>query len=142
MSVKLDQINIVVRDMEAMTEFYRRLGLSIGTPTPEWAPHHRNSDSAREGHVDLDSQQFAQVWNQGWPGGPGLVIGFRVAAREDVDGLYDDLTTAGHTGQQPPYDAFWGARYAVVADPDGNAVGIMSEPDPARRTGGPEPPFS
>jgi uncharacterized glyoxalase superfamily protein PhnB len=36
--------------------------------------------------------------------------------------------------QQPPYDAFWGARYAVVSDPDGNAVGIMSPIDPDRRS--------
>ena len=26
----------------------------------------------------------------------------------------------------PPFDAFWAARYAVVADPDGNDVGLMS----------------
>ncbi len=41
--------------------------------------------------------------------------------------------------QQDPYDAFWGARYAVVSDPDGNGVGIMSPPDPAMRTAPPEP---
>ena len=35
--------------------------------------------------------------------------------------------------QQEPYDAFWGARYAVVSDPDGNGVGIMSPIDPAQR---------
>ena len=28
----------------------------------------------------------------------------------------------------------WGARYAVVEDPDGNAVGIMSPSDPDRRS--------
>ena len=45
--------------------------------------------------------------------------------------MYADLTGAGYRGQQPPYDAFWGARYAVVEDPDGNAVGLMSPSDPA-----------
>ena len=62
------------------------------------------------------------------------VLGFRVATREAVDALYGRMTAAGHRGQQPPYDAFWGARYAVVEDPDGNAVGIMSPVDPTRRT--------
>lgn len=33
-----------------------------------------------------------------------------------------------------PYDAVWGPRYAVVEDPDGNAVGIMSPIDPQRRS--------
>jgi len=48
-----------------------------------------------------------------------------------------DLVEHGAVGQQPPWDAFWGARYAVVEDPDGNAVGIMSAIDPDRR--GPAP---
>jgi len=39
--------------------------------------------------------------------------------------------------QQAPYDAFWGARYAIVEDPDGNAVGLMSPIDPDRRTAPP-----
>ena len=28
-----------------------------------------------------------------------------------------------------PIDAFWGARYAIVDDPDGNHVGIMGPQD-------------
>ena len=54
-------------------------------------------------------------------------------------GTYADLTGAGYAGQQPPYDAFWGARYAVVEDPDGNPVGLMSPLDPAYRSAPPEP---
>jgi uncharacterized glyoxalase superfamily protein PhnB len=34
---------------------------------------------------------------------------------------------------QRPYDAFWGGRFAVVADPDGNEVGLMSPIDERRR---------
>jgi catechol 2,3-dioxygenase-like lactoylglutathione lyase family enzyme len=130
-SVKLDQVNIVVRDMEAMSEFYRRLGLRIEAPSVEWAAHHR-SDARSDGSgvdFDLDSPQFARMWNEGWPGSPAIVLTFRVESREDVDRLYRELASAGYTTQQPPYDAFWGARYAVVADPDGNSVGLMSHPD-------------
>jgi hypothetical protein len=32
------------------------------------------------------------------------------------------------------YDAFWGARYAIVADPDGSDVGLMSPIDEQRQT--------
>jgi uncharacterized glyoxalase superfamily protein PhnB len=35
---------------------------------------------------------------------------------------------------QPPWDAFWGARYAIVEDPDGIAVGLMSPISPDRRS--------
>ena len=63
-----------------------------------------------------------------------VVVGFSVASREAVDRLYQELTTAGYGGRQPPFDAFWGARYAIVADPDGNDVGLMSPMEESRRT--------
>jgi len=55
-----------------------------------------------------------------------------------VDECYRRVTAAGHPGPPPPYDAFWGARYAIVEDPDGNHIGIMSSLDPARRGPGPD----
>jgi catechol 2,3-dioxygenase-like lactoylglutathione lyase family enzyme len=131
----LDQVNLVVRDMDTTVAFYRRLGVEIPDTEPQWAPHHRSA--ARDDGIDfdIDSTAFASEWDQGWPAGAtGAVLGFRVVARETVDAIYADLTADGAVGQQPPYDAFWGARYAVVTDPDGNAVGIMSAIDPERRT--------
>lgn len=62
--------------------------------------------------------------------------GTRVQGRsqERVDEICADLAAAGYRGQQPPFDAFWGARHAVIEDPDRNAVGIMSLVDPDRRS--------
>lgn len=136
-----DQINIVVRDMDAMSEFYNRLGVQLDSSDPEWAPHHRSKPRGDGIDIDLDSELFARVWNGGWRKPQGVVLGFRVDGRDEVDRLYAELTAAGYGGQQPPYDAFWGARYAVVSDPDGNAVGLMSDSDPALRTPPPSPPF-
>ena len=111
---------------------------------PEWSawePHHRNSDGGSGLQIDLDSSVFAGQWNQGWPAGSaGVVLSFRVSAREDVDELCDELTTAGYACEQPPYDAFWGSRFAVVTDPDGNSVGLMSRRDPAMVSAPPAPP--
>jgi catechol 2,3-dioxygenase-like lactoylglutathione lyase family enzyme len=128
----LDQLNIVSGDPAASTAFYRRLGVEI----PDQAiwrtasgAHHANGRSGDAG-LELDSAAFAQIWNSGWRGRDDLkgrvVVGFRVASRAAVDETYADLTGAGYAGLQPPYDAFWGARYAVVEDPDGVAVGLMS----------------
>jgi uncharacterized glyoxalase superfamily protein PhnB len=88
---------------------------------------------------DLDSASFAKEWNAGWPGGPGVVLGFHVETRQAVDDLVAELAAAGASVQQEPWDAFWGARYAVVSDPDGNAVGIMSPADDAHRRDHPPP---
>ena len=137
----LDQLNIVVRDMDAAVDFYRRLGLEIPDTLPEWQSHHRTAETSGEVDLELDSTAFTPDWNAGWPASqPGIVVGFRVASREDVDDLYEELTSAGHRGEQPPYDAFWGARYAIVEDPSGNAVGLMSPIDPSLRAAPPTPP--
>src|SRR5262245_11319391 len=126
--------------MPAMLEFYRVLGLDIAAFDPGWEHHHRKATTGDGFEIDLDSQRFARQWNQGWPNdAAGAVIGFRVVERDTVDELYQRLTSAGYVGQQEPYDAFWGARYAIVADPDGNSVGIMSASDPSRRSR-PTPP--
>ena len=88
----------------------------------------------------FDTVGFVPKWDSGWNGstGSGVVIGFRVGSREGVDALYSELTENGSRGRQPPYDAFWGARYAIVEDPDGNAIGLMSPKDPARKFWPPE----
>jgi predicted lactoylglutathione lyase len=140
----LDQLNLVVGDMEASAAFYGRLGIEF-PPVPEawasWAPHHRNAADRDGLHVDLDSPWSATTWNAGWsPGATGVVLGFRVASREAVDQLHDELVAAGHRSLQEPYDAHFGARYAVVEDPDGNHVGLMSPLDDAMRSTPPDPP--
>ena len=140
--IRLDQVNLVVRDVEASRAFYARLGLDFGDERdPVWAAHHV---SALHGDgtpidVDLDSTTFATKWNEGWPGGPGAVLGFKVDTRDEVDDLVAALAAEGVPVQQQPYDAFWGARYAVVSDPDGNGVGIMSQVDPGLRSEAPSP---
>jgi catechol 2,3-dioxygenase-like lactoylglutathione lyase family enzyme len=140
--IRLDQLNLVVHDVEASRAFYSHLGLDFGdVPDPVWDAHHVSSrhDDPTLLDVDLDSETFAARWNQGWPGGSGVVLGFKVESRDEVDALVASLTADGVPVQQEPYDAFWGARYAVVSDPDGNGVGIMSPIDPARRRDEPPP---
>jgi catechol 2,3-dioxygenase-like lactoylglutathione lyase family enzyme len=135
----LDQLNLVVRDMEATLGFYRELGLAIVL-----APDGRHASAKLENGLALefDTTDFAHEWDSGRRGatGGGAVIGFSVGSREEVDRIYSDLTAAGHRAHQPPYDAFWGARYAIVDDPDGRPVGFMSPIEPERKFWPPERP--
>ena len=131
-----DGVNLVVTDMEATVAFYRRLGITI-PDQGVWDNHHRTAEAPAGFDFDFDSTGFAAQWNRGWPGSRGrggAVFGFKVATRDAVDRVHADMTAAGYASQQEPYDAFWGARYAVVEDPDGNAVGIMSPMDDAHRS--------
>jgi catechol 2,3-dioxygenase-like lactoylglutathione lyase family enzyme len=135
----LGQLNLVVADMAATVAFYRRLGLTIDDRRP-FAAHHLETEMPNGFVLEFDSVEFVKRWDAGWRGRAGTarnVIGFNLPSRQAVDNLHADLTEAGYTSQQPPYDTFWGARYAVVEDPDGNPVGLMSPLDPARRTAPP-----
>ncbi len=140
---RLDQLNIVVRDMGASRAFYQRLGLDFSTGADSlWDDHHVTADTSDPVAltIDFDSTAFTSVWNEGWHGDTGVVLGFSVDSREEVDGLVARLAADGAPVQQEPYDAFWGARYAVVTDPAGNAVGIMSPIEEAFRSAPPPPP--
>ena len=135
----LNQLNVVVRDMGRTVDFYRRVGLAIDA---EPGAQHVAVPLPSGFVLEFDSTDFVRQWDTGWAGSTGgtVVLGFGVDSRADVDRIYGEVTAAGYAGHQPPYDAFWGARYAIVDDPDGNPVGIMSPIDAVHKTWPPAPP--
>ena len=142
----LDQINLVCGDPDAALQFYRTLGVEIPDNnvwrTPTGAHHSSAADSSASIGFDLDSADFAQHWNAGWKGRTDLsgrvVVGFKVETREDVDTVFQRMIAAGYRALQDPWDTFWAARYAIIEDPNGIAVGIMSPISPDRRYPPPE----
>ncbi len=124
---RFNQVNIVVRDMARSVAFYELLGADLADIIVPWADHHRElTSTAPDPTVELDSSTSASNWAAGWvPERTGVVLGFAVEEDEHVDALVAALEAAGHPVVQPPHDAFFGSRYAVVEDPDGNAVGLM-----------------
>jgi catechol 2,3-dioxygenase-like lactoylglutathione lyase family enzyme len=133
-----DQVNLIVHDMDATLTFYRRLGLTI-PDSPPWPPgtaaQHTEARTPGGVRLEFDNQAMAAIWHPAWRREDGrAVLGFSLPSREAVDDRYAELTSAGYVGRQPPHDAFWGARYAIVRDPDGNDVGLMSPIDPKRHS--------
>lgn len=131
----LHMLNLVVTDIEASVEFYRRLGV-VRPDGGAAAGGHAQLRMPGGFSLELDNAESARLWHAGFrrdPASAGVVIGFALESREAVDERYAELTSAGYQGRQPPFDAFWGARYAIVADPDGNDVGLMSPMDESRR---------
>jgi uncharacterized glyoxalase superfamily protein PhnB len=137
----LHMLNVVVGDMAATVDFYRRLGVATPELAGDASDMHVQLRMPGGVSLELDTAASARIWHAGFradPASVGVVIGFALPTRDGVDERYAELTAAGYTGRQPPFDAFWGARYAIVADPDGNDVGLMSPIDDARRTWPPE----
>jgi uncharacterized glyoxalase superfamily protein PhnB len=55
-----------------------------------------------------------------------------------ADRRHKALTDAGYRSLNAPIDAFWGARFAAVEDPQGVGIGLMSPQDDAFRSAPPE----
>jgi catechol 2,3-dioxygenase-like lactoylglutathione lyase family enzyme len=134
-NTRFGQVNLIVADMAASVDFYRILGLDVPDPF-EWPPgsgaQHVEIHGDSDCYLALDNHPQAQIWNNRFDpdrGRGNAVIGVLVGARDDVDQLYDTVKAAGHPVGQEPYDAFWGSRYAIVIDPDGNQVGLKSPID-------------
>ena len=119
-------MSVVSSDVDASIGFYRTLGVPIPDDA-NWRSHHVGVPIAGT-DLDLDSVDLTKGFDPNWSG-TGVILIMRVPSREAVDETYQRVVGAGHPSQLEPIDAFWGSRYAVVRDPDGNPVGIMSPTD-------------
>jgi catechol 2,3-dioxygenase-like lactoylglutathione lyase family enzyme len=130
MNLKPALVELVVADMAASLAFYRRLGLDIP------------AEADAEPHVDVelgglrlafDTHETIRSFDHAWippTGGHRMALAFAAESPEEVDAAYAELTgpdgPAGAEGHLEPWDAFWGMRYAVVHDPDGNPVDLCA----------------
>jgi catechol 2,3-dioxygenase-like lactoylglutathione lyase family enzyme len=124
---QLDMIGIVVEDMARSLAFYRRLGIDV----PAEADTEPHVEMPLPGGLRLgwDTIKTIQAFDPGYQppaGGSGVGLAFRLDTPADVDATYGDLVAAGYDGHKPPWDAFWGQRYALVHDPDGNTVDLFA----------------
>jgi catechol 2,3-dioxygenase-like lactoylglutathione lyase family enzyme len=124
MAPRLDMIGLVVQDLAASLAFYRRLGLDV----PEDADGHVETQVGGL-RIAWDTFDVVRSFDPDWEpptGGHRVGFAFLVDSPAEVDALYAELTAAGYEGHKQPWDAFWGQRYAVVLDPDGNGVDLFA----------------
>jgi predicted lactoylglutathione lyase len=140
--ITFTQLNLVVSDMAATLRFYRLLGLKIPAKAiwkTKSGIHHVSAQMGNV-HLDFDSKAHARKFNKGYrknSGGGNVIIGFAMDTRAAVDKTFNRMVRAGYRGLQEPWDSHWGARFAVIADPDSNHVGIQSRADPKKRSAAP-----
>jgi len=127
MQAQLEQIGIVVEDMARSLAFYRQLGLDLPADADE-QPH---VDAALPGGLRLawDTVETIRSFDPEWQpptGGHRVALSFRYASPAEVDAAYAELVGLGYSGHKAPWDAFWGQRYAMVDDPDGNVIDLFA----------------
>jgi catechol 2,3-dioxygenase-like lactoylglutathione lyase family enzyme len=121
-----DMVGMVVRDMGATLRFYRLLGLAI----PEGVEHEQYVEVITPNGYRLSWNNLEMIkqidpeWIE--PVGQRIALAFKCASPAEVDALYEQVIAAGYAGHKAPWDAFWGQRYAVVRDPDGNTVDLFA----------------
>jgi catechol 2,3-dioxygenase-like lactoylglutathione lyase family enzyme len=128
---RLDLIGIVVAEMARSLAFYRQLGLDI----PAEADGEPHVEVTLPGGIRLawDTVDTVRTFDPEYEspsGSPRMALAFLVGSPADVDAMYDRLVAAGAHGHKQPWDAFWGQRYALLHDPDGNSVDLFA-PIPA-----------
>ncbi|MEV3869961.1 VOC family protein [Streptomyces sp. NPDC049906] len=127
MNARFDLVSVVVSDMAASVAFYRRLGLVFPAGSEELP--HAEAELPGGLRFALDTEETIRGFLPEWHGVPegrvGLAFLCEGGAR-GVDDTYAALLAAGHRGVRAPWDAPWGQRYALVADPDGNGVDLFA----------------
>jgi uncharacterized glyoxalase superfamily protein PhnB len=126
MAVQPDMVGIVVSDMARALEFYRMLGLAV--PAGAEAEPHAEVITPNGYRIAWDSEDLMRSIDPDRPTPVGQRVGlaFKCDSPAEVDALYERIVAAGHRGHKPPWDAFWGQRYAVVADPDGALIDLFA----------------
>jgi catechol 2,3-dioxygenase-like lactoylglutathione lyase family enzyme len=126
MSLQLQTIGVIVKDLKRTLTFYRTLGLPI-------AP-----DAHDETNLDVDlpngvtlgflteaaARQADATFKT--PVGAALNLQFQVDSPAEVNTTHARLIAAGYPSHAAPWDAPWGQRFARVVDPDGRIVNVYA----------------
>jgi uncharacterized glyoxalase superfamily protein PhnB len=112
--------------MAASLRFYRLLGL----PIPDEADSEPHVEVAIGGtRLAWDTVELLKEVYGEWveePVGHRVELAFNCGSREEVDALYARVVAEGYGGYKAPWDAFWGQRYAIVEDSDGNLISLFA----------------
>lgn len=129
-------IDVVTKNMTRSVEFYRHMGIDIPDDkiwSDDNGPQHVDLKLDGDIGFDIDTESmtigYSPKWAEAAAAGQNAMLSFRVDSRQDVDALHDHMVGLGHPSHLAPWDAFWGARFAIIVDPDGNHVSIMSPLD-------------
>src|SRR5262245_22518692 len=125
MKPQANALALIVSDIAASVDFYRRLGLDFGDATGD----HIECELMPGFRLMLDDAANAKSFYPDWTkpsGGAHTALAFQFGTPSEVDATYRELTDAGFDSAHEPFDAPWGHRLASVRDPDGNNVDLYA----------------
>ena len=119
----LDAIGIVSSDLGRSRAFYRLLGVEIAE-----GDDHVEATCPNGMRLMFDTEQVIHSFSPDWARATGnqVALAFACESPAEVDEIYRRVVDAGFHGEKEPWDAFWGHRYAQLADPDGVPIDLFA----------------
>jgi len=124
--MKISAVGVASSDMKKTAEFYGILGFDFS-----------NADLTQD-HVEpvtpegstrlmIDSNQMIKdIFGEEPVQGNHSTFAIEYSTVEELNNVADKLTKAGYVFKKEPWDAFWGQRYAIIADPGGCLVDLYA----------------
>jgi len=125
-NVKIDAISVTSSDMAKTVKFHSLLGFEF----PKFEPNEDHIEPiTKEGDVRLmiDEAKFMKSITGVVPKPPThSSFAMKCETPAEVDACTAHIKAAGFKVEKEPWNAFWGQRYAIVADPDSYQVDIFA----------------
>lgn len=124
--MKLNAVGITSKDLKRTVTFYELLGFKF----PEFSDNEQHLEPLpTEGSVRLmiDTYELVKglIENEPVPA-THSTFALEFDSPSEIDEIVKRLHEAGETVIKQPWDAFWGQRYAIVADPDGYMIDLYA----------------
>jgi catechol 2,3-dioxygenase-like lactoylglutathione lyase family enzyme len=135
--LQIYMIGLIVEDMGASLDFYRRLGLDVPSANDST---HVEIEMAGGMMLFLDSRP--QRWDPGFepsplpePGTYRSLLEFYLESETKVREKFGEMVDNGYRGTREPYLTPFDMCFAFIEDPDGNAILLSGNSNPAEPPG-------
>jgi uncharacterized glyoxalase superfamily protein PhnB len=125
-SLKLDAVAVTARDLSASVDFYRLLGFPFAEPAAD-AKHVEALPEGGDVRLMIDDATLMRELTGEEPRPAShATFALHCGTASAVDEVVASLRASGHRIVKQPFDAPWGQRYAVIADPDGYHIDLFA----------------
>ena len=124
--MKISAVGVVSSDMKKTAEFYGIWG--FGFSNADLTQDH-DEPVTPEGSTRLmidSNQMIKDIFGEEPVQGNHSTFAIEYSTVEELNNVADKLTRAGYVFKKEPWDAFWGQRYAIIADPGGCLVDLYA----------------
>lgn len=124
--MQLNALGIISKNIPESIRFYTLLGLQFDAC--ENTAQHVEATAKNGMRVMLDSEELMLSIKPHWkkPESASISLAFQCETPAEVDKIFESVQKAGFKSEKEPWDAFWGQRYAIVLDPDGNPIDLFA----------------